>query len=304
MSTRDMVCHHSFPSIVHWHIYPQQRAVLSTVANIFGSDTIPPMLRLEEDSAEEEEPTLDPLTQSSAAPSQASPWTDWHPVESVFSPPSQEADLPTLASSAPTTDSPSQQAASTLNPLSPVFVPSFLDSLRPLPPGPSPSPSASNGVNDHLTLDPAPTWNVPSVQVSPASLPSADANDITAAADRDVAAVQDTDPPFMTDGRGRVVWSSTSPSIRGRDGRRARATSSSAAILPHSKSNIDLTAAEESPEESQDDEVGNRSSSASRRLVRQRSLPLVGSSTDSAVCVAEFVTDGRGGVVFAMENQR
>lgn len=114
------------------------------------------------------------------------------------------------------------------------------------------------------------------------------------------ALVQDADPPFMTDGRGRVVWSSTTSS-RGREGRRGRAASSSAMVPPHLKSNPDVLVAEDRAAPSRHDSPARRTS---QRLIRQRSLPSVGPSSDieELEVPPEFVTDGRGRVVFASAN--
>ncbi|KAI0653393.1 hypothetical protein C8Q70DRAFT_606385 [Cubamyces menziesii] len=103
--------------------------------------------------------------------------------------------------------------------------------------------------------------------------------------------VQNSDPPFMTDGRGRVVASSTTSS-RARDGRRGRAASSSAAVpLPHSKPDAIAL---------HDNSADASCNSPSLRHARQRSLSLIeptGPGEDTPR--AEFVTDGRGRVVFA-----
>lgn len=221
---------------------------------------------------------------------------------------------------------PSPPAFTSLDSTSPVFVPSYLDSLRPLPPGPSADPDADDdhpdggSVVDQIITPPASyLWNAgdllrewserqpPSGESSSSTtvVPAAPEAPSSSSAEGDsqaavAAAVHDSDPPFMTDGRGRVVWSSTTSS-RARERRRGRATSSSATIVPHIKSGPDLSAAPEecSDDTAQHDSRGLRPSSLSGRLVRQRSLPLVGSSEDAFELSAEFVTDGRGGVVFA-----
>ncbi|KAI0641947.1 hypothetical protein C8Q79DRAFT_264127 [Trametes meyenii] len=113
----------------------------------------------------------------------------------------------------------------------------------------------------------------------------------------DTALVLNTDPPFVTDGRGHVVGSSLSSR-----GRRGRAASSSATILPHPKSGSDMLFSEDRDGSSCHGSPIQRPVS----LVRQRSLPLVGVSSapgeGSTGRPAEFVTDGRGRVVYASNN--
>ncbi|KAI0820799.1 hypothetical protein BC628DRAFT_825212 [Trametes gibbosa] len=118
----------------------------------------------------------------------------------------------------------------------------------------------------------------------------------------DAALAQESDPPFMTDGRGRVVWSSTTSS-RSRDGRRGRAASS-ASLLSHNKSGPDVLQSEDGcSTASRHDSPAQRTLGLPPRLVRQRSLPSVGGNSDiEEACPAEFVTDGRGRVVFAANN--
>ncbi|KAH9945725.1 hypothetical protein B0H21DRAFT_419230 [Amylocystis lapponica] len=66
----------------------------------------------------------------------------------------------------------------------------------------------------------APAFEAPHdhAQISP---PSGIARDETTSAPPMLEALHDTDPPFLTDGRGRVVWSSTT-ALRHRDSRRGR----------------------------------------------------------------------------------
>ncbi|KAI0741937.1 hypothetical protein C8Q80DRAFT_166101 [Daedaleopsis nitida] len=290
-----------------------QRAILSSFAAAVGAESLPPMFLLDEESAEEEED---------------------EDVEVVISAPEShtattEGPLPVPFSTDEAATSSSLPTSTSLDPTSPVFVPSYLDSLRPLPPGPSADPDAdddhpdSRSVVDNIITSPAPyLWNAgdilrdwaerhpPSGESSSSTTvvsaaPEAPSSSSAAQAEEDSQAavagvVHDSDPPFMTDGRGRVVWSSTT-SARAREGRRGRATSSSATIVPHIKSSPDMSTASE---ESSDDTAQHHShrlrpSSLSGRLVRQRSLPLVGSNDDAFELSAEFVTDGRGRVVFA-----
>lgn len=253
------------------------------------------------------------------------PWGDWPPIdvdEVVIAPvPDQEHDLDiTDVSFSHTLPAPTSPPAggAPLDPTSPVFVPSpsYLDSLRPLPPGPSGSSQGDEDDSDSANVaarsstvqgvnladfmrglaEVRPSDEAPST-ATPAAAEASANSAVQAEVDAQTeTAVHDSDPPFMTDGRGRVVWSSTTASRA----RRGRATSSSAAMISHTKSAPDLTTAEECADEaSQQDAAGHRSSSLSGRLLRQRSLPLVGSSTDAAMSAAEFVTDGRGRVVFA-----
>ncbi len=157
---------------------------------------------------------------------------------------------------------------------------------------------------------PTPPFDASTLLLNP---PSSDAQAPPATAQQDAPAdvqpaasepalVQDADPPFMTDGRGRVVWSSTTSS-RGREGRRGRAASSSAMVPPHLKSSPDVLAPEDRAAPSRHDSPAQRTS---QRLIRQRSLPSVGPSSDieelEVPRPAEFVTDGRGRVVFASLN--
>ena len=231
-------------------------------------------------------------------------WPEWTIDEVIGSlPDSNDMEvLPALPPSSPRIPGPPPEIHSfTLDVNSPVFVPSFLDNLRPIPSGPPIAIDHEGGAVADSPLDPSLPWGLASVS---ASLPptSSETIGVVSTAERELAAIPDSDPPFMTDGRGRVVWSSTSPA-RSRDGRRARATSSSGVVPAHPKSNVDLSAMDESSDEvSQNDYLGTRPASVSRRLVRQRSLPLVGTSSDAAACAPEFVTDGRGRVVFALGN--
>ncbi|KAI0675527.1 hypothetical protein C8Q78DRAFT_329837 [Trametes maxima] len=148
----------------------------------------------------------------------------------------------------------------------------------------SSSPSVGNLTNATSTSTPSldtPLDRPPSVQ-----LPVPDAT-----------LVLNIDPPFVTDGRGHVVGSSLSSR-----GRRGRAASSSAAISPHPKVGPDALFSEDRDGDSCHGSPLQRPVS----LVRQRSLPLVGASSapgeDSTGRPAEFVTDGRGRVVYASSN--
>ncbi len=247
----------------------------------------------------------------------------------MVSPPSEDHDIQSTSSAvfSPALSAPPPlqgPSGATLDPTSPEFVPSFLlDNMRPLPPGPSRTHSRVEDDPDNTFAvsgaSSAPEYRLLNVhdweerqrngEVLPAATsstlaPESSSSAAPAQTDSDGRAdlvVQDADPPFMTDGRGRVVWSSTTIS-RGREGRRGRAASSSATIVPHPKTTPDLSAAEETSEEaSQHESPGGRSASASGRLVRQRSLPLVGygHGADGGTHPAEFMTDGRGRVVFA-----
>ena len=284
---------------------------------MFGADSLPPIYRLDEDHEEEEEAANRVATemfgdeaQTEQVPSMMQAWGDWS-AEPFVAPPSQEdaafdddsledifppglfSDLFTLP---PRADSPASVTAATLDPTSPTFIPSDIDNLRPLPPG----PEAGAAHMERLLRGLEESYSTQEhISASPPQAPSTSQQlDLPPAGLNDEAAAHDTDPLFMTDGRGRVVWSSTSSTgFRGRG--RGRATSSSATILPHSKSSIDLTATEEgTDDQSQEDVEAPSSSSTPRRLVRRRSVPLLGSDTD-----AEFVTDGRGRVVFASHDR-
>ncbi|KAI0714211.1 hypothetical protein C8T65DRAFT_155772 [Cerioporus squamosus] len=316
----------------HFSSGAMRRAVLSSIAAVFGTDSLPPIYSLDDESGQEEEevtPAPPSADQSEAEQAPANDvWDDWPANTIVISPPPED-NAPDMSISPaftlPLPVSPSLQGSSgtTLDPTSPEFVPSFLlDNMRALPPGPSGSHSRNGNYLDHSPPVEDGTgvredhlWTVEdlvererSSEALPSTASSSLAPEASSPTPTDVdshshadLAVQDTDPPFMTDGRGRVVWSSTTLS-RGREGRRGRATSSSATIVPHPKSTPDLSAAEESADEaSQRDSPGGRSASSSGRLVRQRSLPLVGYGygTDGGTRAAEFVTDGRGRVVFA-----
>ncbi|RPD64495.1 hypothetical protein L227DRAFT_330586 [Lentinus tigrinus ALCF2SS1-6] len=313
-----------------------RRAVLASIAAVFGPDMLPPMLTLDDESGqeeEEEEATPVPPEADQSEPEQVQDsdvWGYWPGSTVVVSPPPEENTTHPASNILFSHSSPQSSSGAALDPTSPAFVPSFLlDNMRPFPPGPSGSHSQAEGPADHSrAVDDGPSageeylWNVEDmmreweerqrnyeVTSAPASLmaaPEASMSPDAAQVESEpqaAQAVQETDPPFMTDGRGRVVWSSTtSTSSRAREGRRGRATSSSAIIVPHTKSTPDLSAAEESADEASQREHpgrGDRSSSSSR-LVRQRSLPLVGHGFGvENGRAAEFVTDGRGRVVFA-----
>lgn len=277
----------------------QQQAIWSSFVAAFGVDILPPSYQLNEEPGQEDA-AVDG-SESEELPHLLQPWD---PEETVVNPLSDHVvsdddaqwhlavPQPLFAGDLTAPHSPVSTAASTLDPDSPAFFPSHLDSLRPLPSGPEDDAAhlerLFRGLEEQQR---AIQENVPSrsdAPSSPAPLnppPSLSIDD---------GAVQDADPPFMTDGRGRVVWSRRSSSLS-----RVRATSSSATILAHSKSTIDLTSSQEGTDDpSQQTDLGHRPSSTSRQLVRRRSVPLVGSSAD-----AEFVTDGRGGVLFASSNR-
>ncbi|KAI0367001.1 hypothetical protein BV20DRAFT_610734 [Pilatotrama ljubarskyi] len=210
-----------------------------------------------------------------------------------------------------------------------------LDRLRPLPPGPShPSdveedlsshhsglttgtysagrscttdrPHSSIDVSSLLLVSPSPDVPSTSDESSDRTSDRAATPSVNSTAALDPTAVQDADPPFMTDGRGRVVWSSTASSRGAREGRRGRAASSSALALPHAKSSADVLTAEESCNGSSRHESPLQRPAGLPHLVRQRSMPSVagasasdGRALEELPRPAEFVTDGRGRVVFA-----
>ncbi|KAL7280758.1 hypothetical protein ACG7TL_005702 [Trametes sanguinea] len=167
----------------------------------------------------------------------------------------------------------------------------LLTSPPPPPAVDSPSVTSSAIVTDAVPL--APSYPP---QASPTGAVQADTT---------AAIVHDSDPPFMTDGRGRVVWSSTTSS-RGREGRRGRAASSSATVHPHVKANAEMLAADDGREtpSCHGSPMHHSSGLPHQHLVRQRSLPSVsiGTSTEEKR-TADFVTDGRGRVVFASNNR-
>ena len=305
--------------------------MLSSIAAVFGTDNLPPMYTLDDESGREEEaatPAPADADQAETQPAEeGAVWGDWpanDALDGLF--PLAENDTYRAPSalfshSLAAPESPQLSSGTTLDPTSPAFVPSYLlDNMRTLPPGPSgfhtqaEDHTGISGVDNSASSREEHLWDVEglvrdweerqrhhemsSATTSMTVIPAAESStDVAQAA----LSVQDTDPPFMTDGRGRVVWSSTT-ATRGREGRRGRATSSSATIVPHTKSTSDLSATEESSDEvlhrDRDPVAGERSASSSR-LVRQRSLPLV---TDGGR-PAEFVTDGRGRVVFASSSQ-
>ncbi|TBU60995.1 hypothetical protein BD310DRAFT_255958 [Dichomitus squalens] len=290
-----------------------QRAVLSSVAAVFGADTLPPMYRLDEEDEDEEDVVNVVATESTGdestteqVPPLSQPWNDWL-AEPYVTIPSQEdvvldddvSEIPGLgifsgmSGLPPAVGSPVSVAASTLDPT--VFVPSHVDNLRPLPPGPETDAAQFERLFRELEEDYRSGQGHALADAEASSSPRQ--LDGPQARPSDEVPVHDADPPFMTDGRGRVVWSSTSSS---RSRGRGRAVSSSATILPHTKSTIDITPAEESSEgQSQRDTEDSRLPSSSRSLVRRQSVPLLVSDAGAG---AEFVTDGRGGVVFASNN--
>ncbi|PIL24964.1 hypothetical protein GSI_12851 [Ganoderma sinense ZZ0214-1] len=275
--------------VAHMSTRDIQQAILSSVAAFFGRD---PMYRLDEGPARED---VIPLVADESEGEEQPP--------SLQPPQSEEAMANPLsgglvgphqafAGSSTTPRSPVSTATSTLDPDSPIFEPLHLDNLRPLPSGPEEDAAhlerLFRGLEDQQR---AIQENVSSS--SEPSFPSIVLNTPPSGSTGDEA-VQDADPPFMTDGRGRVVWSRRSSSLS-----RVRATSSSATILPHSKSTIDLTSTQEDSDGGlQQTSPGRGPSSIPRQLVRRRSVPLVGSSAG-----AEFVTDGRGRVVFASSDR-
>lgn len=262
------------------------------------------MYRLDEEPARETAAALVPDSETEELPHLLQPMDDWPSDQGTANSSSDgmtpddnvqwNPDAPQLlfAQPHPVPLSPASTAASTLDPDSPVFVPSYLDNLRPLPSGPEEDAAhlerlfrgleeqqraieENSSSNSEASSSSNPLDTPPSISIEDAT-------------------VHDADPPFMTDGRGRVVWSRRSSSLS-----RVRASSSSATILPHSKSTIDLT----TPQEGFDGPLqqtgrGRQLFSTPRQLVRRRSVPLVGPNAD-----AEFVTDGRGRAVFASSDR-
>ncbi|KAI1796655.1 hypothetical protein LXA43DRAFT_568692 [Ganoderma leucocontextum] len=298
----------SIRRIAHMSSRDMQRAVLSSVAAVFGTDILPPMYRLDEEPVHEEGTTSVAVasvadeSETEQLPPLLQPWDDWSSDQVMVNPLSDgvvpnddvqwslDVPQPLFAGLPAAPLSPVSTAASTLDPDSPVFVPSQLDNLRPLPSG----PESDAAHLERLFRGLEEQQRAIQEQMSASSEASSSSSqlDTPPSLSIDDAAVHDADPPFMTDGRGRVVWSRRSSSLS-----RVRATSSSATILSHSKSTIDLT----TTQEGSDGPLtvpGPRPSSTSRQLVRRRSVPLVGSSAD-----AEFVTDGRGRVVFASSDR-
>ncbi|KAI0331436.1 hypothetical protein GY45DRAFT_616115 [Cubamyces sp. BRFM 1775] len=155
---------------------------------------------------------------------------------------------------------------------------------------------------------PASTASPPSTSSSTLSTPSdpllsephATTSGLTLDAPPENPFIQNTDPPFMTDGRGRVVASSTTSS-RARDGRRGRAVSSSAAVpLPHSKPDTIMLGGTAADAVCSSPSLHSTSGLPQQRHARQRSLSLIEpTGPGEEAPPAEFVTDGRGRVVFA-----
>ncbi|KAM5533849.1 hypothetical protein V8D89_012512 [Ganoderma adspersum] len=286
--------------IAHMRARDVQQAILSSLVAAFGVDILPSSYRLNEEPGQEDA-TADG-SEYEELPHLLQPWDSEETMVNLLSDHAVTDDdaqwdlavpQPLFAGppTAPHSPVSVSTAASTLDPESPAFFPSQLDSLRPLPSGPEDAAHLERlfrGLEDQQR---AIQENIPSTSgasSSPALLNAPPSLSI------DDGAVQDADPPFMTDGRGRVVWSRRSSSLS-----RVRATPSSAAMLPHSKSTVDLTSTQGGTDgPSQETDLGHRPSSTSRQLVRRRSVPLVGPSAD-----AEFVTDGRGGVLFASSNR-
>ncbi len=251
-----------------------QAAAAASVTDDSESEELSPRLQPRDDR-HSEQVMVYPLSEGELPDDNA----QWNP----------EVPQPLLAE-LPTT--PLSPVSTTLDPDSPVFVPSQLDDLRPLPSGPESDAAHLERLFRGLEEQQRAIQENSSSGSEVSS--SSDQLDTPLSQPIDDAAVHDADPPFMTDGRGRVVWSRRSSSLS-----RVRTTSSSATILPHSKSTIDLTTAQEgSGGPLQHTGTGHRLSNASRQLVRRRSVPLVGSSAD-----AEFITDGRGGVIFASSDR-
>ncbi|KAI8996579.1 hypothetical protein BD414DRAFT_206188 [Trametes punicea] len=207
-------------------------------------------------------------------------------------------------------------------PVDPIISERFQDFLRELGDRPGRTPEHLNvgGQVDsplHLAslLRDSPATQGDSPDVAPSSsditspTPSSEQHLITPADTQEAASesvfVQDCEPPFLTDGRGRVVWSNTTSS-RGRESRRGRAVSSSAMRLPHAKSNSDVLLPNDCCDGASCHHSPVQSSSGlpQPRLVRQWSFPSVatGSALEEARS-AEFLTDGRGRVVFAANKQ-
>ena len=277
------------------HSVVQQQAIWSSFIAAFGVDILPQSYQLNEEPGQED--AAADGSESEELPHLLSEDTMINPLsDHVVTDDDAQWNLavpqPLFAGPPTAPRSPVSTAASTLDPDSPVFFPSHLDSLRPLPSGPEDDAvhleRLFRGLEEQQRVM---QENIPSsseASPSPAPLNTPPSLSI------DDGAIQDADPPFMTDGRGRVVWSRRSSSLS-----RVRGASSSTTILPHSKSTIDLASTEGCTDgPSQQTDLGHRPSSTSRQLVRRRSVPLVGSSAD-----AEFVTDGRGGVLFASSNR-
>ncbi|KAI0629280.1 hypothetical protein C8Q77DRAFT_1143142 [Trametes polyzona] len=320
-------------------------AFLERIAAEFGVDrnALPPMYPLSEDETPDGTPARSAspaeATDTEGPSNDALRATEDVPLTEASVIESTDPDEDDVVSTADDEMLQGPSRTSVLNPATPAFVPSFsrpgshlmpptiyeLDDLRPLPPtsnelgtGPSRRWRGSDstemdalvreieGTTSHGADQPNALADVSSLILSPASDSPTRPSDVQPFP-AEAALVQDADPPFMTDGRGRVVWSSTTVS-RGCEGRRGRAASSSATVHPHIKSSPDALTPE--PEEScsaisGDDSPVQRASGLSQRLVRQRSLPIVGASATApdAPSPAEFVTDGRGRVVFASSSR-
>ncbi|KAH9839855.1 uncharacterized protein C8Q71DRAFT_744529 [Rhodofomes roseus] len=80
-------------------------------------------------------------------------------------------------------------------------------------------------------------------------------------ADAATEAMQDVEPPFLTDGRGRVVWSNTAAG-RHRDGRRVRASTAPAQVQQKGRRDVPdtETASMRNAEDSADESVARQSS--------------------------------------------
>lgn len=128
-----------------------------------------------------------------------------------------------------------------------------------------------------LTEDPS--GNTADVTTSPAASAESQSNQAMDAA-VDFAALHDADPPFLTDGRGRVVWTSTTAAARYRESRRARAIAPSSSVMQHKTSDA------------------ARASSRPRHLVRAHTYP-EGSQEHAAsdTISSTFLMDGRGHLV-------
>ncbi|KAI0923795.1 hypothetical protein AcV5_009245 [Taiwanofungus camphoratus] len=117
-------------------------------------------------------------------------------------------------------------------------------------------------------------------------------------APHELEALQDADPPFLTDGRGRVVWSSTTPG-RHRESRRGRTVTSSSSASTQLKAGRDASDGVVRAGEDRVSGGTDRHGSCPRLPSRPQTTPE--SSEDHGVTERSgaFVTDGRGRVISA-----
>ena len=185
---------------------------MSSVAAFFGGDHL---YRLDEEPVQE---AAAPATDESELEELPPLLPPWGSEDAMANPLSDEVvtgniagPQQLLAGSSTTPRSPVSTTASTLDPESPIFEPLHLDSLRPLPSGPEDDAAhlerLFRGVEEQQRVI---QENIPfssEASSSPAPLNTPPSLSI------DDGAIQDADPPFMTDGRGRVVWSLRSSSL-------------------------------------------------------------------------------------------